>query len=157
MNSWGCSVIACKSFRVRNELISPLGSAARNQHFTHEWERHASRLPLLNVYYWETWGRGGLDRLFGEVVLICMSTLLYIALLINSEHFKEMLQKYSFIWHCRDELLHCICSWLNYIDGCGAGFTRESLKHAWIYHVTKTESYLSRFVLWKACAFQFEH
>lgn len=59
MNSWSRSVIARKSFRVCNELLSPLGSAARNQHFTHEWERHESRLSLI-----ERLG-GRLDCLFG--------------------------------------------------------------------------------------------
>lgn len=38
MNSWGCSVIACKSFRVRNELLSPLGSVARNHSTSHTSE-----------------------------------------------------------------------------------------------------------------------
>lgn len=47
MNSWSHSVIARKSFRVRNELLSPLGP--RNQHFTHDW----GRTPTLNVHHWE--------------------------------------------------------------------------------------------------------
>ncbi len=39
---------------------------------------------------------GGLDCLFGEVVLICMSNLH--SILMNNEHLKKMGQKYSFFY-----------------------------------------------------------
>lgn len=80
MNSRGCSVIVRKSFRVRNELLSPPGLQQQEIGTSHAGcERRAGRIPLslhnagrLDGVEGRSWGH---CLCFGEVALIRASGL----------------------------------------------------------------------------------
>lgn len=74
MNSRGCSVIARKSFRVRNELLSPPGLQQQEIATSHRIPLSLHNARRLDGVVGRS-GRGGRCLCFGEVALIRASDL----------------------------------------------------------------------------------